>query len=70
LRSISVLMAMVEAVDQLVDCGRVDVALVDAVDDSLHQISRRGQALHLDEPTRPVVETDQVGKRSRRYRPQ
>jgi hypothetical protein len=62
LRSISVLMAMVEPVDQLVDCGRVDVALVDAVDDSLHQIGRRGQALRLDEPTRPVVETDQVGK--------
>ena len=51
------------AVDQLVDVGGVEPALADAVDDALHELRRRGQALGLDERAGPVVEPDQVGER-------
>src|SRR5262249_28814195 len=51
------------AVDQLVDGGDLDAALGDAVDDALHQVRRRAQALGLGEAAGPIVEADQVGER-------
>ncbi len=50
------------AVDQLVDGGGGEAALADAVDDALHQLGRRGQALGLDEPAGGIIEPDQVGE--------
>src|SRR5262249_34847387 len=59
------------AVDQLVDRAGLKPALADAVDDALHEVVRRGQALRLQEAAGPVVEADQVGERppdvDRRY---
>src|SRR6185369_168383 len=51
------------AVDQLVDGGGLEAALVDAIDDALHQLGWRGEALGLDEALRLVVEADQIRER-------
>ena len=50
------------AVDQLVDFARGEAALVQAVDDALHQVVRRGQALGVEKTTGLAVEPDEVGK--------
>ena len=50
------------AVDQLVDGGRRKAALPDAVDDALHQVRRRRQALGLHEAPDGVIEPDQIGE--------
>ena len=50
------------AVDQLVDRAGVDAAFLEAVDDALGQLRRRGQALGLHEGLRGLVESDQVGE--------
>ena len=52
------------AVDQLVDGGGLDAALAQAVDDALHELRRRGEALGLHERLRRLVEADEVGEGS------
>ena len=52
------------AVDQLVDRGRFDAALVQAVDDALHELGGRGQALGLHECAGLGIEAEQVGEGS------
>jgi hypothetical protein len=52
------------AVDQLVDRGRRQPALVDAVDHTLAELCGGGQALGLHEPPARLVEPDQIRKRA------
>ena len=61
LRSISVLMAMVEPWISSSIAAAAEPALADAVDDALHELRGRGQALGLHELPR-LVEPDQVGE--------
>ena len=42
----------------------LDAALVEAVDDALHELGRGGEALGLNERVRLLVEADEVGERS------
>ena len=51
-------------VDQLIDRGGFEAALADAIDDALHELRRRREALGLDEAPGLVVEPDQIGERS------
>ena len=62
LRSISVLIAMVEPWISSSMAAACEPALADAVDDALHELRRRGEALGLDETPGRVVESDQVGE--------
>src|SRR5207247_5360273 len=48
------------AVDQLVDGGGVEPALLDAIDHSLHQMRRGGEALRLDEALCALVKSDEI----------
>ena len=50
------------AVDQLIDRGGFDPAFANAVEDALHQMGRRREALGLDEAACLVVKADEVGK--------
>jgi len=49
-------------VDQLADLRAVHAALLQAIDDALHQLCRRGEALGLREPAGGFVESHQVGE--------
>ncbi len=50
------------AVDQLVDRGRFDAALAQAVDDALHQLGGRGETLGLHECAGLGIKAEQVGE--------
>ena len=52
------------AVDELVDGGGLEPALVQAIDDALHQVGRRGQALGLHEGAGRLIEADEIRERS------
>jgi len=49
-------------VNEVVDGLGIDIALLDAVDDAVDMVARRGQALGLIKPSAAIVERDQVGK--------
>src|SRR6266852_7904322 len=48
------------AVDQLADTRAIHAALLQAIDDALHQLSGRGEALGLREPAGSLVKSHQV----------
>src|SRR6185437_2401868 len=51
------------AVNEVVDGLGIDIALLDAVDDAVDMVARRGQALGLIKPSAAIIESDQIGKR-------
>ena len=62
LRSISVLMAMVEPWIRLSTCRRIETGFANAIDDAFDGIGGCGQTFRVLDGLSPLVEGDQVGE--------
>ncbi len=49
-------------VDEFIDGAGGQAALLQAIDDALHEIGRRGEALGVDEAPGAIVKSNQIGK--------